>query len=48
MTAKFPTLGNYEDAWPLDVIFISMLKYCTTKRSREVKEGVVLSNSAAW
>jgi hypothetical protein len=49
MAAKFPTLNNYEGAWPLDVILINMLKYrCTTKRGKEVKDGVVFSNSATW
>jgi hypothetical protein len=48
MIAKFPTLDNYENGWPLDVILINILKYCTTKRGKDLKDGAVSSKSATW
>jgi hypothetical protein len=43
MIAKFPTLDNYEDAWPVDVILINLLKYSTAKgKDKDTKDGVAL------
>jgi hypothetical protein len=43
MIAKFPTLDNYEDVWPADVILINLLKYSTAKgRDKDMKDGAAL------
>lgn len=43
MITKFPTLDNYEDVWPADVILINLLKYSTAKgKDKDTMDGVAL------
>ena len=42
MVEKYPTLDNYQDLWPLDVILIGLLKY----RSAHGKE-IAMKQAAA-
>src|SRR5688500_5047146 len=43
MVVKFPILNRYVDAWPLDLIFLSLLKYRSSRgKEKDVKEAVAL------
>jgi hypothetical protein len=43
MIAKFPHLDNYEGAWPVDLVLISLLKYSTAKgKDKDMKDDAAL------